>query len=348
MIKIKSRNYSLDFMKFFCITAIVCIHLAPFSGSRLGIIINTLCRVALLLIFICSGYLFLSKFSKEHSKKYFYKMLRFFIISNILYLALLIFINILFHNGIRSTIYYYFSNLKIIDFYYGDGIIEFHLWYLTAMVLVVPILYFTVKYNLINKILILSGILNISGIFIYNCGYLKNNRDVIFFTLFYCTLGMYLKTKEDIIRKKLKNKINGIYILLILLFILTSLIERFIYDSAFIKTGDIYISTIPLSILVFVLCITKIKEKDNILCKVGRKSFGIYIVHIGIINIINIFLYRIEKLSIISTTTWYIIGTPTIMILSLTSYNILIFINERILNLIKNITSGVKRVIIFK
>ena len=72
-----------------------------------------------------------------------------------------------------------------------------------------------------------------------------------------------------------------IYILFIFLFTLTSLIERFIYDSVFIKTGDIYISTIPLSILIFVLCITKIKEKDNILCKVGRKSFGIYVVHIA-------------------------------------------------------------------
>ena len=336
MIKIKSRNYSLDFMKFFCITAIVCIHLAPFAASKLGIIINTLCRVALPLIFICSGYLFLSKFSKEHSKKYFYKMLKLFIISNILYLVLLIVINILFHNGIRSTIYYYFSNLKLTDFYYGDGMIEFHLWYLTAMVLIVPILYFTVKYNLINKMLILSGILNISGIFIYNCGHLKNNRDAIFFALFYCTLGMYLKTKEELIREKLKNKINWIYILFIFLFTLTSLIERFIYDSVFIKTGDIYISTIPLSILIFILCITKIKEKDNILCKVGRKSFGIYVVHIGAINIVNIFLYKVGMLPFISTTIWQIIGTPIIMILSLISYNILIFINGKIIDLMQN------------
>ena len=332
----KSRNYSLDFMKFFCITAIVCIHLAPFSGSKLGIIINTVCRAALPLIFICSGYLFLSKFSKEHSKKYFYKMLKLFIISNILYLLLLIFINILFHNGIRSTIYYYFSNLKLTDFYYGDGMIEFHLWYLTAMVLIVPMMYFTVKYNLINKILILSGILNISGIFIYNCGYLKNNRDAIFFALFYCTLGMYLKTKEEIIKEKLNNKINYRYLLLILLFTLTSVIERFIYDYVFIKTGDIYISTIPLSILIFILCITKIKEKDNILCKVGRKSFGIYVVHIGAINIVNIFLYKVGMLPFISTTIWQIIGTPIIMILSLISYNILIFINGKIIDLMQN------------
>jgi surface polysaccharide O-acyltransferase-like enzyme len=323
-------------MKFFCITAIVCIHLAPFSGSKLGIIINTLCRVALPLIFICSGYLFLSKFSKEHSKKYFYKMLKFFIISNILYLVLLIFINSLFHNGIRSTIYHYFSNLKLTDFYYGDGMIEFHLWYLAAMVLIVPILYFTVKYNLINKMLILSGILNISGIFIYNLGHLKNNRDAIFFALFYCTLGMYLKSKEEIIREKLKNTISWIYILFILLFTLTSLIERFIYDSVFIKTGDIYISTIPLSILIFVLCIIKRKEKDNMLCKVGRKSFGIYVVHIGVINLINIFLYKIGMLSVISTTIWQIIGKFVILILSLISYNILIFINDKIIGLIEN------------
>ena len=323
-------------MKFFCIVAIVCIHLAHFSGSRLGIIINTLCRVALPLIFICSGYLFLSKFSKEHGKKYFYKMLKLFIISNILYLVLLIFINILFHNGIRSTIYYYFSNLKIKDFYYGDGLIEFHLWYLTAMVLIVPILYFTVKYNLINKMLILSGILNILGIFIYNSGHLKNNRDIIFFALFYCTLGMYLNSREEIIKEKLKNKINWIYILFIFLFTLTSLIERFIYDSAFIKTGDIYISTMPLSILIFILCIIKVKENDNIFCKIGRKSFGIYVIHIGAINIVNIFLYKVGMLPFISTTIWQIIGTPIIMILSLISYNILIFINGKIIDLMQN------------
>lgn len=332
----ENRNYSLDFMKFFCITAIICIHLAPFSGSKLGIIINTLCRVAVPLFFICSGYLFLSKLSKDYSKKYFYKMLRYLVTWSILYLGLEVFMNILDKNNIYELMYYYFSSFKITDIYYGEGIIEFHLWYLTAMVLIVPILYFTVKYNLINKMLILSGILNILGIFIYNSGHLKNNRDVIFFALFYCTLGMYLKIKEEIIREKLKHKINWIYILFILLFTLTSLMERFVYDSVFIKTGDVYISTIPLSILIFVLCITKIKEKDNILCKVGRKSFGIYVIHIGVINVVNIFLYKVGMLQITLTTIWQIIGVPIILILSLISYNILIFINDKIIGSIEN------------
>ena len=58
------RNYSLDFMKFFCITAVVCAHLQVFGGLKLGVIINTLCRVAVPLFFICSGYLFKSRFSK--------------------------------------------------------------------------------------------------------------------------------------------------------------------------------------------------------------------------------------------------------------------------------------------
>ena len=147
---------------------------------------------------------------------------------------------------------------------------------------------------------------------------------------------MYLKSKEYTIREKLKNKINWIYILFIFLFTLTSLIERFIYDSVFIKTGDIYISTIPLSILIFVLCITKIKEKDNILCKVGRKSFGIYVVHIGVMNLVNVFLYKVGMLQITLTTVWQIIGTPIILILSLISYNILIFINDKIIGLIEN------------
>ena len=147
---------------------------------------------------------------------------------------------------------------------------------------------------------------------------------------------MYLKSKEDIIRKKLKNKINGVYILLILVFTLTSLIERFIYDSAFAKTSDFYISTIPLSILIFLLCITKIKEKDNILCKVGRKSFGIYVIHIGVINVVNVFLYKVGMLQFTSTIVWQIIGTPIIMMLSLISYDVLIFIKDKIFNLIPN------------
>ena len=57
------------------------------------------------------------------------------------------------------------------DIYYGEGMKEFHLLYLTAMVLIVPILYFIVKYKLINKALIVSGILNILGIFIYSLGH---------------------------------------------------------------------------------------------------------------------------------------------------------------------------------
>lgn len=147
---------------------------------------------------------------------------------------------------------------------------------------------------------------------------------------------MYLKSKEEIIKGKLKNKINTIYILFILLFTLTSLIERFIYDSVFIKTGDIYVSTIPLSILIFVLCITRRKEKDNMLCRVGRKSFGIYVIHIGVINIVNILLYKVGMLQFTSTIIWQIIGTFIILILSLISYNILIFINDKIIGLIEN------------
>ena len=147
---------------------------------------------------------------------------------------------------------------------------------------------------------------------------------------------MYLKSKESIITNKLNSKINGIYISLILLFTLTSIIERFIYDSIFIRTGDFYISTIPLTTLIFILCIIKVKENDNIFCKIGRKSFGIYVIHIGVIKIVNILLYKVGMIQFISTITWQIIGTPIIMILSLITYDILLFFKDRIINLIQN------------
>mgnify|MGYP004693263211 FL=1 len=88
-----------------------------------------------------------------------------------------------------------------------------------------------------------------------------------------------------------------------------------------------------MSILIFILCIIKIKENDNIFCKIGRKSFGIYVIHIGAINIVNIFLYKVGMLPFISTTIWQIIGTPIIMIISLIGYDVLIFINDKIINI---------------
>ena len=77
--------------------------------------------------------------------------------------------------------------------------------------------------------------------------------------------------------------------------------------------------------LIFILCIIKVKENDNIFCKIGRKSFGIYVIHIGVIKIVNILLYKVGMIQFISTITWQIIGAPSIMILSLISYDILLF-----------------------
>lgn len=333
---VKTRNYSFDLMKFFCVVAVICIHLEPFINSYLGSIINALCRVAVPLFFMCSGYLFLSKFSKDYSKKYFYKMLNYFITWNVLYTLMFIFINFFSEGGINKSINYIFNNYKIVNIYYGVGMIQFHLWYLTAMVLIIPALYIVNKYNLINKTLIISGLLNISSIFIYNSGYLNNNRDAIFFALFYCTLGMYLKSKEEIIRKKLKNKINNIYLIYILLFTITSLIERLLYDLVFIRTGDFYVSTIPLSILIFLLCVVKVKKVDNIFCKIGRQSFGIYVIHVAIIKIIYMFLYKFDMHEFTLTTIWQIIGTPIVMFLSLISYEVLILISNKFLALIRN------------
>lgn len=306
----EGRNYLLDTMKFFCAIAVVCIHTQPWINinNDIYLVINTLCRVAVPLFFICSGYLFYSKFNNKYSKKYLSKITKLLASWSLFYigvsLGLQCMSNIINGNYILSGVKEYFLKFRILDIYYGTGIIEGHLWYLSATILVIPILYFIIKYNYVTKALIISLILNIIGIFMYNTGnkYFETNRDAIFFALFYCIVGVYIKLKEEIIREKLK--INKIYMLYIGVFTLTSIYERYIYNSKFIDTSDCYISTIPLSILIFVYCIINKQDKDTISSKIGKNSIGIYLVHVAYINLIDIALFKTNLKNITSYAVW--------------------------------------------
>lgn len=329
------RNYNIDTMKCFCIIAVVCIHTCPFAEKSLGLIINVISRVAVPLFFISSGYLFYSKFSEKYTKRYFIKILKIYISWTLFYIVMSLVLMSLFNilNGLNVLNGYkeYFSNFNLLNIYYSSGIIRYHLWYLSTMLLVIPILYFVIKKNLLKKALLVTSVLNVIGIFIYNLdiGYLVHTRDVIFFGSFYSILGSYIKCNEEHIKNKVKI-INKYYVSLIFMFMITSYIERLIYDNYFIRTGDCYISTIFLSILIFILCIIKINNKDSFFSKIGRNSLGIYVIHPAIIDIIDVALFILGLQGITTTIIWQIIYTPIIITLSYYSYKLLQIMKAKI------------------
>lgn len=344
---LRERNYSIDSLKFFCIFGVICIHTAPFKGMELiftgsqylSIIINTVARVSVPIFFISSGYLFYERCSKEYTKKYTMKLLKVLIIWSIVYIlydiVLIISENISNSREIFTGIWQYISDFNILDIYYATGIIHYHLWYLTVMIITQPLLYLIIKNKLLDKAIILGLFLNIVGVLIpvlINIDLWYNVRDVIFFSIFYCMLGSIIKKYEELITEKVDNILYIKYIAIIVLGFMISIVERKIYISRFNGAGDYYLSTIPLSIILFCLCLkNKNLFKNTIIEKIGRNTLGIYVIHPLIMNIVMLGINKFNIDWLRDTVLWQVLYSPMILILSYIMYDFLMIIKEYIL-----------------
>lgn len=335
------RNYAIDKMKFLCMIAVVCIHTNPFGNKDIGLMINILCRVAVPLFFISSGYLLNSKFSYEYVHKYFIKIFKLFLSWIIFYILLDLTLksisNIVNGNHIFYEYKEYFSNFKILDIYYASGIIKKHLWYLSSILCVIPILYITIKYKMVKISLFISLILNIIGIFIYNQGSINivTTRDTIFFAYFYCMIGIYISHNQDKIEAKVKNYRYIFFTIGIFMFYIISLIERVTYDKYFMRTGDYYISTIPLAIFIFLVCIKSKNTNDTIISRIGRRSLGVYLTHVAFIDLTDIILYKLNLLHIVNAPWYQLTYTALIIVISYLSYSILQYVKINIYKLLE-------------
>lgn len=345
------RNYSIDSLKFFCILGVICIHTAPFSGvnssfikiQSLYIALNTIVRVCVPLFFISSGYLFYNKCSKEYTKKYIINLIKVLLTWSIIYILYHICMNIIPNShdsrSIFDSIVAYISGFKIRDLYYALGIVHYHLWYLSAIIVVIPILYFIIKKNFLKSAIIVSLLLNIIGILapvFISASLWYKVRDAIFLGLFYSILGAYINKHEYKFKEKIEKICKFKYLAIIILLFVASILERYIYVSSFKGVGDYFISTIPLSILIFGICLVNpYLFKDTIINKLGRHTLGIYVIHPLILSIVSLILLKLNIEIITDTIIWHVIYTPSVLIVSYLIYNMLQKLKRFIINLIK-------------
>ena len=343
------RNYSIDSLKFFCILGVIAIHTNPFGGIELnfigsryiGIIINTIVRVCVPLFFVSSGYFFYNKCNKEYMKKYTMNLIKILASWIVIYILYNISINVL-SNLINSRFIFdgivdFFSGFNLLNIYYATGIVKYHLWYLSAMIIIIPTLYFVIDKNLVDKSIKVSLILNIIGVLIpvfISADLWYRVRDALFFGLFYVLLGVYIKKYECEFKKKIEQISTLKYIAVIIILFGISIIERYIYLSVFNGAGDYFISTIPLSIFIFGICIVNINLfKGSIINKLGKNTLGIYVIHPLIMEIVSLLLHILNIEWISNTLIWQIIYTPTVLIVSFISYKIIQVPKRLILNL---------------
>ena len=328
------RLNNLDVLKAICAFLVICIHIS--YKDDLNNIITPLCRIAVPIFFMITGY-FYHKTSKKPLKQI-KKVLILILLSNLLYVVFEMILNGNIDKPKREDI--------INSLIFNSSPFSFHLWYLNALLYVLIVVYFADKVKLRKYLYFLIPILLVINIIYgeYSIVVLDKDLDPIYMRNF-LFIGLPYFLLGDLLYKKKDNLIEMFTLkklaILIPIFALTTIIEEHILNYTHMDSiGEIYISTTFLAITVFLFAIqTKQVSSGNVLAIIGRKySIYIYIVHVMFINLFNKFV-NINS-NILNNTIQIIIFFASILIAT-----IYIKLKNRILigwKKYNNISNGVK------
>lgn len=264
-----NRVVSLDVLRLLCAFGIVCLHFSSPSGW-----IEYFSRIAVPVFFMLSGY-FSSFCNLQKVLKSIQKISIVFLLSSILYVILS------FVNGDTNL-----TTKQILFFFLFNNIpFAYHLWYLPAYVYVLGlgilferIKIWTIAYWAIPLLLIVNLVLGKYSMPIlgYN-HYSFLSRNFIFCGLPFFLIGklIFLLRGSIGVMKNVSLSISFIVVLL-----LSFLEYYYVKSRALCGDGDLYISTIPLSIAVFILFLRLPSEKESFISKIGKNySLYIYLLH---------------------------------------------------------------------
>ncbi len=288
----KTKNFnSFDLSKFVASILVVMIHIAPFGSqqtqnvySQMNFLLkNGICRIAVPLFFIFSGFFLyrktpLDRFSLEPTKKYFLHILKLYLLWTLIYFPLAM-IGILNNpNGILFGFIMYVRN-SIFSGSFSQ------LWYLNGLLFAVFLISFLLyKKWSPKKILITSSVFYIMGLFgdayhglispLFDTKYIGTllnlyftvfgtTRNGLFFGFFFVSMGMVFSNKDFLFsqKKSLLLFMVSIIILYLEVFLLTK------FNIA--KDYNILLSTVPAAIFCF-LFLKSTNLKDNKIYKYLR------------------------------------------------------------------------------
>ena len=289
------RDCGVDLLKFFCSFMIICIH-SPFPGV-LGYIVTPLCRIAVPLFLMITGYYY-SRI-KEQNKELLQirKIFRKFVYANLLYFLFSFFVVCIK----RGSIVLYLN--EIIDI---KSLIKFiilnsspfgeHLWYLGAVLYVLLVVLFVEKkrdrkllYPFVPLLLMIDLIFGKYSLLFFNQSFSPVLvRNFLFVGMPYFLLG------DMICRYKVKiNSKKVVYFFWV--FVGTTLTERFLLGKFNLNAArDHYISTTFLAVTVFLLAVRyerkKIIKIQTSMCFVGEKMSS-YIHTSSVVSEFNEYMY---------------------------------------------------------
>jgi peptidoglycan/LPS O-acetylase OafA/YrhL len=339
------RNNSIDFIKFFAILSVVVIHVFP-RDSQIGLfILDNFSRFAVPFFFTASGYLFGQKMihkrdSFDYFKRYIIKILKLYLCWLFFYMMYDVLILYKDAADVPKEIAQYINHFSFLDLiYYGTGTSGYQLWFLTALIWSVIILFGFFKLKKARLLLTISLIFNLLGLFgqSYSVFYdlPLSTRDALFIGLFYTTLGFFFA--DDKFFKKLGAITAKTNLSLILIFFIIQVVEGYLLEKILSGShGEYFISTICLTAFLFLFTLNnKTLGKDLFITKVGGRALGIYIVHVVFIDIFDLIISALRLDHISDNLFLKLFETLLIITVSYISYDLLQYFKRRLSELVK-------------
>ncbi|MFG6495098.1 acyltransferase [Fictibacillus sp. UD] len=328
------RIYSIDYIKFFAIFAVVVIHVFPLDGFTGYFIIDNAARFAVPFFFAASGYFFAQKIKHEEAsfhyfKSYIIKLVKLYLVWLIFYTSYDVLLVLLEGGAVQEKLRSYFEQFTLLNLiYYGKGTSGYQLWFLTALIWSTIVIYIFFKFKQITVLFLISFGLNLLGLLgqaytMFNKFPINSTRDAMFFGLFYTTLGIMFSLNSKFSGLK---KISGrTFLGLALIGVVIQAMEGYLLDKVLSGShGEYFFSTILLTAFLFLFALHyKSLGKGLYITKIGANALGIYIIHVFFLDLFNKFIKFLDLERLSENFIWNLCYTLFIFTISYFTYDIL-------------------------
>lgn len=286
--KSTGRWLGIDLLKTICSFLVVIIH-APFPGI-VGMYITALSRISVPIFFMITGFFYSDVVRRNKEKDQIKKIFLLFSAANVLS-TVAGFCHALATGSLHSFVRELATVQTFINFaLWNEPLFGRHLWYLGAILYTLVIVYWIRKANAFRWLTLLTpGLLILSLILGKYCIVLLGTqipylyvRNFFFMGLPYFLIGHLLYEHRERIFARFTN---GIFIACLLLFSISTVVERYVLEINQVNaSNDYYISTPFLACTVF-LRFAKLRCETQgtlvtVLCRIGKRySTWIYLLH---------------------------------------------------------------------
>lgn len=318
------RYNSIDSLKAICAFLIVCIHI-PLSSQEVSGYLMILTRVAVPIFFMISGYFHKNIHDRGGEGKEILKLFRIFLYANLVYLIWHILFAIMKQQEVFTIFSEVFTEKHLIEFLLlNESPLASHLWYLGAILYVKVIVFICDRLHCRRMLYWITPFLLMGDLMLgkYSLVLFHKEfpylfvRNYIFVGIPNFCIGCILRSHSIQLKRY-----SGMMPFCIVLFSITSFIERFILENAGLNaTRDNYISTTFLAIAIFEFFLTRKDKKtsrlEGVLAPIGWKySTWIYILHPIFIMVIQAVMKKIGVYSIYGFLGPIIVYTGTLIFL---------------------------------